>query len=318
MNLPNFENATITHINDGVLLFHQNNPLEDYSCCDGLIVLPKDSRNRNPIAIDVNVEPVLIRQIIDEFGPVKNYICTHGEMDHIAHLYVWEDSGAEVYAPFPESNYLTDLNQFYLGFGFNDVMEYSSIQRFARMNGYHECKWVRAFKPGDRLKIENLEMETMLYKGHSRASVGVLLEKEKILHIGNLGFDRSSPGADGTGPFYGYRQCSLNRYYRDIDNARSVYTDRANFMTASHGYLVEKPDMSPFDYMEEKIRQNQQKVDSAFKRIDPLPHSKEETFIELLKLDLFYPKKKAYSFMVDIYTLWDYWMIRHHMADVLF
>ena len=111
------ENLKISNVTKDILLVHQNKPPFYFSCCDGLLVLPKKGRNSETIVLDLNIEPKYVQTIYKKYGPISDYVNTHGHMDHIAHVHAWEQLGAKIHAPFPESNNLLNLRQFYETFG---------------------------------------------------------------------------------------------------------------------------------------------------------------------------------------------------------
>ena len=240
-------------------------------------------------------------------------MCTHAHVDHTSHVYTWEQFGANIYAPIPEADYLLDLHNFFEGFGFNEVMEYSSVEKFGRINGFHNCEYVNSFNPGKILKFENLVVKTISFPGHSKAHIGFLLPNEQVFHISCLGFDKPKPEIDGFGPWYGFRQASITQYLEDINQAESIFLNNAKFLTSSHSYIVKNPDTHPFEYMRTKINENQKKVDKALKISNSLELSEDEAVDILLKMDIFFPKRKLKDFLYEIYSLWESWIIRKHI-----
>jgi hydroxyacylglutathione hydrolase len=311
-SLPKLNNLDFRKVKDDILLVHQKKPPFYFSCCDGLIILPKLGRNTKTVILDLNIEPKLIIQINEYYGPISDYVCTHAHMDHIAHVHQWESLGANIYAPIPEFPYLLNLENFYKGFKFDEILDFSIIQKFAEANGYHSCNRVNPFKPGEKLEFDNLTIETISFSGHSKAHTGFYLPEAKVLHISCLGFDQPEIGIDGFGPWYGFRECSIEQYFKDIDYAEELFIKRAEYLTSSHSYIVKSPDTNPFDYMRGKIQDKQEIVESRMKSLN-LSLQKEEMIEKLLELDIFFPKKKMKDFMLDIYSLWEYWIIRKHI-----
>jgi hypothetical protein len=312
MALPKIDNLEIKNVTEDILLIHQKKPPFYFSCCDGLIVLPKKERNTNTIILDVNIEPNLINEINQLLGPISSYVCTHGHMDHIAHIHQWESLGALIYAPIPEDKHLLDLQNFYKGFGFNEVMDFSVVRKFAELNRYKKCININNFNPGDILEFENLVIETIPLSGHSKAHIGFLLPQEKIIHISCLGFDKQIPKDDGFGPWYGFEECSIESYLKDIDLCEFLFLNKCNFLTSSHSYIVQNPDVTPFTYMRDKFIRNQSIVDQAILKLKK--YDKHGIKIEdLLELDLFFPKKRMKGFLKEIYNYWESGFIRKHI-----
>ncbi len=306
------ENLEIKKITEDIFLVHQVKPPFYFSCCDGLIILPKKGRNLNTIILDVNIEPYLIKKINNLFSPISDYVCTHGHMDHIAHVHQWESLGASVHAPIPEDTYLLDLENFYEGFRFKNAMNFSVVKKFADLNGYRACSSINPFNPGETLHFENLIIETLPFSGHSKAHVGFLLPEERIIHISCLGFDKHKINEDGFGPWYGFEQCSLDQYLKDIDVCKSIFLKKSDFLTSSHSYIVKKSDVTPFTYMREKIEKNQSIVDQA---IITLKESNKfhPDIDKFLELDLFFPKKRMKGFLREIYNYWETGFITKHI-----
>jgi glyoxylase-like metal-dependent hydrolase (beta-lactamase superfamily II) len=312
MSLPKIENLELRKVTEDILLAHQKRTPYYFSCCDGLIILPKHGRNTKTIILDLNIEPNLANQIDKQYGSISDYVCTHAHMDHMAHVHQWEILGAVIHAPAPEHTYLLDLHNFYEGFGFNKAMDFSAVRKFGELNGYHKCTNVNPIKLGDILQFENLIVETIPFQGHSKAHVGLLLPHERIIHISCLGFDQKKPRDDGFGPWYGFEECSIEQYLKDIDHCESIFLEKCDFLTSSHSYIVKNPDPTPFVYMREKIAKNQSTVDHAI--ISLKQSTKSDINIQdLLELDLFFPKRKMEGFLQQIYNFWETGIISKHV-----
>ncbi|MHA2182558.1 MAG: MBL fold metallo-hydrolase [Promethearchaeota archaeon] len=315
MHLPKIENLEISQVTSDVLLIHQVKPPFFFSCCDGLLILPKEGRNKNTIVVDLNIEKYLIKSIIEEYGPVSDYLCSHGHLDHTCHVHAWEELGASIHAPIPESKFLLDLKNFYSGFGFDEKLDYHTVREFAKLNGYKKCKQVKGFTPGISLEFDAFKIRTISFKGHSKAHIGFLLPKERVLHISCLGFDKPNPEKEGFGPWYGFRETSITQYLDDINKAEKIFLEKTNFLTSSHSYIVKNPDLSPFEYMRKKIKNNQEKVDRALKESNRIQTSENDALSMLLEMDLFFPKGRLEGVVYEIYRFWESWIIRKHIQQ---
>jgi len=313
MNLPKIVNLDIRKVTEDVLLIHQIIQPFFFSCSDGLLILPQKGRNKNTIVLDLNIEPHLVKSINKEYGPVSNYICSHGHLDHTCHVHAWEELGATINAPFPEARSLLDLHNFYLDFGFSEELDYHTVEEFAKLNGYQKSTQVKAFTPGKMFQFDNFKIETISFQGHSKAHIGFLLPREQVFHISCLGFDKPNLETEGFGPWYGFKEASISQYLEDINNAEEIFLQRARFLTSSHSYIVENPDLSPFEYMRKKIRNNQEKVDNALKDSNCTQTSENNAANHLLEMDLFFPKRKLEGVVFDVYRFWESWIIRKHI-----
>lgn len=308
------KNLEIKNVTEDVLLIRQIKPFFDFSNCNGLLVLPKEGRNSNAIALDLNIEPKLALELFKVYGHVSEYVVCHADMNHCAHVYGWEAMEANIHAPRPENMHLIDLYNYYNAY-FADITDFGTIEAFADLNGYAPCKKVESFEPGDTLKFDNLEILTISFKAHSEGFVGLYLPEEKILHISSLGFDQPEPEVDGFGPWYGNKKCSLEQYQKDIDKAEELFMEEAEFLTSSQGYIVEKGDKKPFDYMRRKIKEKQQLINESLLTLN-LSTDFEDCVELLLDQDLFFNKRKMKGLLRIVHTSWENWIIRNHLQPI--
>ncbi|MHA2390596.1 MAG: MBL fold metallo-hydrolase [Promethearchaeota archaeon] len=313
MSLQKIDNLDIKKITEDILLVHQIEHPFFFSCCDGLLILPKKGRNNRTISLDLNIEPKYVNLINKEYGPISDYVCSHGHLDHTCHVYSWEKLEATIHAPYPESNFLLDFHNFYKGFKWDEELKFETVEHFGKLNGYQKCGQVNAFKPGETLDFEDLIVKTISFPGHSEAHVGFLLPQDQVFHISCLGYDKPDPEIEGFGPWYGFEQCSILQYLEDIEKAKEIFLNDAKFLTSSHSYIVQNPDLSPFEYMSRKIQKNQEKVNKALKSSGLSKKSTNEIVEELLKMDLFFPKKKFKGVVLEVYRFWESWIIKKHL-----
>jgi glyoxylase-like metal-dependent hydrolase (beta-lactamase superfamily II) len=232
-------------------------------------------------------------------------------MDHITHVHKWESLDAQIFAPEPEHSYLLDLANFYTGYGFDQALSFETIEQFAKVNMFKPCSNINSFKPGHKFQYNNLQIETIPFLGHSKAHVGFLIPRERILHISCLGYDLMFPGSEGFGPWYGFKECSIDQYLEDISKAEQIFLNQSDVLTSSHSNIVKFPDTTPFTYMRNKIQSNQEKVNQAIRSLNIKDFST-LSLQELLKLDLFFPKRKIKGFMKEIYNFWESGIIGKH------
>jgi hypothetical protein len=143
--------------------------------------------------------------------------------------------------------------------------------------------------------------------------VGFYLEQEELLHLSCLGFDKRTPDSNGFGPWYGFKQCSIAQYYDDIERAESLFLDKCKYLTSSHSYIIKEQTSIPFDYMRAKISLNRQKINSIIQERHLSNSSIDECAKQLLEYDIFFPKRKIKGFLKDIYSFWEFWIIKNHL-----
>ena len=175
----------------------------------------------------------------------------------------------------------------------------------------------KRFYSGETFQFGNFEIETISLPGHSKAHIGFLLPIERVLHISCLGFDKPNPEKEGFGPWYGFKETSISQYLEDINMAEEIFLKRARFLTSSHSYIVENPDLSPFEYMRNKIKNNQEKVDKALIDLNRTQTSETNALSYLLAMDLFFPKSRLEGVVYEIYRFWESWIIRKHIQRSL-
>ena len=66
------------------------------------------------------------------------------------------------------------------------------------------------------------------------------------------------------------------------------------------------------DTLNQEINKNQEVEDQAILSLKTTKGNEISTE-DLLELDLFFPKKKMRGFLLTIYNLWEYWIIKKHM-----
>ncbi|MHA1932320.1 MAG: hypothetical protein ACW96X_07250, partial [Promethearchaeota archaeon] len=208
-----------------------------------------------------------------------------------------------------------DFHNFYNGFNWKEGLEFKTVEHFGMLNGYQNCSHVNAFTPGEVLNFGDFIINTISLPGHSKAHIGFLLPKERVFHISCLGFDKSNPEKEGFGPWYGFKECSISQYLEDINKTEEIFLHSARFLTSSHSYIVENPDLSPFKYMRNKIKNNQERVDKALKDSSCTQTSENNALCMLLDMDLFFPKKRLEGVVYDVYRFWESWIIRKHIQE---
>ena len=252
MKKIDLKNLNIDEIIPDIYFIHQIKASAYFTRCDGLLFMPRDKRNLNPVIIDLNLEPEYIQKIYDVFKLNQysrlDYICSHGHMDHISHVSKWEELGASIHASFPHQNNLVSLDGFLEDFGFLKELNKPVAEILASLNHYVPCKQdPKVFRPGDILIFDNLEIQTIPLEGHSLGHVGFFFPVEKLFHISCLGFDIQKPGDDKFGPWYGFEECSLKLYNENIDEAEKLFLNSSDILTSSHSYVVRKKNSEPFD-----------------------------------------------------------------------
>ncbi|MHA1197484.1 MAG: hypothetical protein ACTSSM_15480 [Promethearchaeota archaeon] len=55
MHVPEIKNLKISQVTPNIWLVHQIETPFYFSCCDGLIILPKKDRNKKTVVIDLNI-----------------------------------------------------------------------------------------------------------------------------------------------------------------------------------------------------------------------------------------------------------------------
>jgi len=346
IDLNSTANIQIIEIFQKIYLIHQEKATQKFTCCDGLILMPLTGRNSFPIIIDLNIEPNYISEVVKKFE-FKSfgrfiYIVSHSHLDHSAHVHVWESAGAEIWAPKPHSSRLLDRNKLIDQLGFGLLRDRTTAFWFIETMGFSECSKVKEFEPGDKLEFDNLIIETIPLNGHSIGHIGFLLSKndelftnveqslpwEGLFHISCLGFDLRKPDGRGFGPWYGFPECSISQYKRDIDLSEEIFLNKARLLTSSHSYPVDPNKMvgiSPFEYIRSKIELNNQKVLDILDKLGKLEIKSEELAAEdieklageLLEFDIFFPKSKMKGKWREIYELWEYWIIFNTLNEVL-
>ena len=315
MHAPEIPGLDINPVKEDVFLVNQKKTSGPMSCCSGLVVAAKQGRNKNPIAIDVNVEPQFVEALVAAFGPVKEYICTFGELNHIAHLHAWERSGAVINAPKSEAQYCVDLKLYSKGFGYSKAMRFSAVRKIAEANGFAPCKKTKPYRPGIIFRFDNLVLGTMPLKGHSPAHVAAVLVNERVLFMESLAVTNDGATQQSMAGVCGLPQCSLPKLIRDLELVRTVFLEHADTLVAG-GRVSHRPDTSEIDRMIEAIHEDNRLVREALNSLSPLPKSEKKRVRALLDRGLFMPGGVvADDSHVRMREFRAEWAIRHHLRD---
>ncbi len=320
MKLPKLENLEITQLTNEVFFIHQIKATNFFTRSDGLLLLPSPLKNQTPVIMDLNLQPKEISLVYNAFHLSNynriDYVISHAHMDHIANVYKWEELGATIHCPQDHKEKITNVEHFYKDYGFYEGVDKQVVEKFAPLMGYQECKNVpQTFVSGETLVFDQLHVETIPLLGHSGGHVGFFFPDFKLLHISCVGFDLQNPAeiSRGFGPWYGFDECDLDVYQADITKLENKFFQDANIMTSSHSYVVYEKTHFPFEYMRNKIKENQKKVNQAIStlKIDHLSHEEQLQF--LIKQDIFFPKKRMDSPLKEIFTFWELGLLKHHL-----
>lgn len=314
MNLPDIETIALHPLTEDVLCVQYSDILTPFNVAEGLLVLPKQGRNRSSIALDVNMPPNVVAALHDAFGPFSDYICTSGRPAHIAHLHAWESAGTAVHAPKPECEGIVDMKKAFKGLGFNERMKFSQFRNAMDSLGYQPPKSVTPYRPGNIFRFDNLVVGTMPFKGSSPSHVGLMLVNERIFHIGTLGCDNERPAGGGIGPVCGYRGCDVPKFGRDIDFLKTVFLEHADFLTGTGTSVTARPDIAPFEYMAAKLEGARETVLRAFNEVREKEKSPKKQILSLLERELLFPRTTVPDHHRGLYESLEYWTIRNHLG----
>jgi len=314
MILPDIDTLTLLPVTGDVLCVQYTAGLTPFNVTEGLIVLPKEGRNRGAIALDVNVPPDAVAALIEAFGPVGNYISTSGRINHATHLHAWESAGTIIHAPKPECIFCTDQKEWYRLMGCNERMKFSRFRDAIESLGYRPLKAVTPYRPGNIFRFDNLVVGTMPFKGSSSSHVGLMLVNERIFHIGTLGCDNERPVCGGMGPVCGYRGCDVPKYGRDIDFLKTVFLEHADYLTGTGTSLTERPDITPFEYMTSKLESAHNIILEAYNEVRRKQKSPKKQLGALLERELLFPRGAVPDVQRGLYESLEYWTIRNHLG----
>ncbi len=314
MNLPDIDTITLQQITEDVLFVQYNGSLTPFNVTEGLLVLPKQGRNRTSIALDVNMPPDVVAALRDAFGPFSDYICTSGRPAHITHLHAWESAGTVVHAPKPECEGIIEMKKAYKGLGFSEGMKFSQFRNAMDSLGYQPPKSVVPYRPGNIFRFDNLVVGTMPFRGSSPSHVGLMLVNERIFHIGTLGCDNERPVCGGIGPVCGYRGCDVPKYGRDIDFLKIVFLDHADFLTGTGTSLAARPDIAPFEYMTAKLEGAHDSILAAYNEVRRKQKSLKKQILMFLEQELLFPRGNMPDEHRGLYESLEYWTIRNHLG----
>ncbi|MHA1674125.1 MAG: MBL fold metallo-hydrolase [Promethearchaeota archaeon] len=327
----------ITHLRENVYHITQTTSQGRFSSCDGLLCLPSNSNDSHVVILDLNLEPPFITEVFQTFNLAQyeriDYFISHAHMDHIANVWKWEELGANIFlpSPFPSNILLNPLN-FLKHFHFEDYVSLATGYKLCETNGFHPCRQLaKSYSPRDLLPIDSIKLTIMsipLY-GHSIGHTGYLFPDLAIVHISCLGYDLRHPyNLDNTdypknlgfGPWYGFPDCSLSQYWADISKIEEKFEEFNQedqlipILTSSHAHVIRGNATKVFDYMRQKIMKLHEKIRTLLRDLNLLDLQDEEKILEiLLKKDIIFPKRKMQGWLQELYTFWEYWLLKLHL-----
>jgi len=346
--VENSESMWITPLRDNIFHIAQKATQRRFSSCDGLLCLPdnystnqvdpldqadkakpidqvKSVEIEDPIIVlDLNLETPCFDEIIERFhlnqAPKIEYYVSHGHMDHIANVWQWERLGANIHLPAPyPSEFLTDSLVFLSHFRFAEYSTLESGHMLCSSNSFHPCKRpAHTYIPGEPIRHGKWDIQTLPLFGHGQGHTGFFFPRREILHMSCLGYDLRSPDDKGFGPWYGFPDCSLPEYWKNIADMEQKFLIECQdpILTTSHATVLTEKTAFPFTYMREKIISTHQKIRDISKTHGLETTNEVEWVKAMIPHDPLFPKKKMRPWLKDIYGLWETWHLKHHFPYI--
>ncbi len=258
--------------------------------CSGLAL-----SGRLKIVIDTNPGRNTTRDFLKEFNP-DIAIVSHYHPDHSSWCsYVQEHTKAQLMIPGAEEHYFRSLDYFVehtvAGHAREDMMR-DFVQKHL---DYREVETYATYESPCSFILGDVSLECIRTPGHSPGHTSFYFPAHKMLFACDMGTDR-------LGPWYGWRDCSIESTIDSIFSLRSL---DINLLLTSHGGIITRDIKHCWDRAllhildrEHKIRQE---LDMG------------KTREEIIRKGVCYPKKERLKEpMKSLFTLWDSVMFDLH------
>ncbi len=259
--------------------------------CSGLAL-----NGRVKVVIDTNPGRDKTRDFLIGFNP-DIAIVSHYHTDHSSWCsMVQEYTKAELMIPREEELYFRSFEHLMKNTVGGHSME-ETFRNFALKHlNYREIGSYVPFDNPCSFIFGDMSLECIHTPGHSPGHTSFYLPGMKILFACDLGLDR-------IGPWYGWKDCSIEAIIESILSLRSM---EIKLILTSHGGIIARDIVHSWDRALIHILNREQKIAQDLDMGKPL-----ETII---KEGLCYPKKdKLREPIKSLFTMWDSVMLDHHM-----
>lgn len=245
--------------------------------------------------IDTNPGREATRDFLEKFDP-DIAIVSHYHPDHSSWAsQVQRYTHADLFIPQAEAPCFTDLDFAVASSGGDEAMA-GIMKGFAReLLAWRETTAYIPYDSPCSFIFGDLTLECIRSAGHSPGHTSFYLPEHKILFTSDMGIDR-------LGPWYGWKDCSIEEMVDSILTLRSL---RVNLLLTSHGGMVTQDIKGRWDRALTIILDREHGIREALDK----GLSKEE----IVREGVCYPGKgKAGEPLRSFLTLWDSVMFDHH------
>ncbi len=258
--------------------------------CSGLAV-----SGRVKVVIDGNPGKNQTRDFLLEFDP-DIALVSHYHPDHSAWCsQVLEHTKAELMIPNGEELYFKSLDHLVSHTATDKAME-NLMRDFARnFLSYREIETFITYDSPCSFILGDISLECIRTPGHSPGHTSFYLPGQKILFASDMGVDR-------LGPWYGWRDCSIEATIESILMLKSL---EVKILLTSHGGIVTRDIDQCWDRALLHILEREQRIVLALE--------KGKTREEIIEEGVCYPKKgKVKEPVKSFFIMWDSVMFDLH------
>lgn len=259
--------------------------------CSGLVL-----SGRVKAVIDTNPGREKTKDFLTGFNP-DIALVSHYHPDHSAWAaQVLQHTKAELLIPHDEENYFRSFDHIARHSVGTDVDE--SLWRSFSVNllSYREIETYVTYDSPCSIILGDISLECIRTAGHSPGHTSFYLPGLKILFTSDIGIDR-------LGPWYGWRDCSIEAIVESILLLKSL---DVGLLLTSHGGIVTRGIEECWDRALSYILDREQRIMQALEM--------GKTREEIIEEGVCYPKKdRMKEPMRSFLTSWDAVMFDHHM-----
>lgn len=290
--------------------------MKGLEACNGALIITENI----VITLDLNIPVVIIPQLYEFTNHRHNvHLNTHCHMDHAGHIFAYEQqAGCQIYSPYPDSEYITSIPAHKKGMGYTDAnLEAEWDQLVLNEIGFRPIQNIKAFRPGETLRFNTIEIITLPFPGHNFGHVGfhvklhnLLAGQNEFLFYSDIGVDMNSSGK-GFGPWYGLPHCSLVQTLKDLNYAEILHKTTNIPMISSHGLYYPYYQANIYQWARDLIQKREDRIIMLIKE-----HHGKMALNEFAPYDVIYHKAKIFGYYRTLVDWWEMWMIQNHLSDL--
>lgn len=258
--------------------------------CSGMIV-----RGSGKVFFDTNFGEIATRELLVSEKP-DFALMSHYHLDHSLWGGFVGDSGAELFVPSGEEDYVAKTDFFLEMTGLAPSSDFWK-QFVLKTLKFRGCREFKTYDGSFTLDLKKTEMHFIPAPGHSPGHTTAYFPKERILFTSDLGFGPF-------GPWYGFRDCDICLYVESLLKLKAL---QPRLLLTGHDGIISNDIQGVFDRCVEAFFLREDMIRTSLEK----GRSKDSIVEEGI---YFRNKEKAKGPLKGMLVSWDSVMFDHHLA----